>query len=59
MLVRAAPYLALHILEKTERALPIAAGGEFLEDVGEIGEGELVAEGVEATRDAAARREAG
>lgn len=58
MLVRAAPYLALHVLEKTERALPVAAGGEFLEDLGKVGEGELVAEGVEATRDAAAWRQA-
>lgn len=58
MLVRLAPDLALHVLEEAEGPLPVAASGELLEDEGEVGEGELVLEYVEAPRDAAPRREA-
>lgn len=53
-----APELALHVLEEAEGALPVAAVGELLEDEGEVVEGELVLEDVEATGDAAARGEA-
>lgn len=59
VLVGLAPNLALHILEEAERALPVAALGELLEHMGEVGEGELVLKRVEAAGDAAARREAG
>lgn len=59
MLVGLAPELALHVLEEAEGALPVGAGGELLEDEGEVGEGELVLERVEASGDAAAGRKTG
>lgn len=59
VLVRFAPYLALHVLEQTKRTLPIAAVSEFSKNVREIGEGELVLECIEAAGYAAAWREAG
>lgn len=59
VLVGLAPELALHVLEEAEGALPVGAGGELLEDEGEVGEGELVLESVEASGDAAAGRKTG
>lgn len=58
MFVRLAPYLALHVLEETQRSLPVAALRELLEDDGEVVEGELVLEGIEAPSDATPRGEA-
>lgn len=59
MLVGLAPQLALHVLEETQRALPISALRELLEHEGEVIEGELVFEGVKAPRDAPTRRQRG
>lgn len=59
VLVGLAPELALHVLEEAEGALPVGAGGELLEDEGEVGEGELLLECVEASGNAAAGRKAG
>lgn len=59
MFIRFAPELALHILEQAEGPLPVASGGEFLENLGEFGEGELVFGSVETSSNAAARRETG
>lgn len=59
MLVGLAPQLALHVLEETQRALPIPALRELLEHKGEVVEGELVFEGVKAPRDASTRRQRG
>lgn len=59
MLIGLAPYLALHVLEEAEGALPIATLSELLEDEGEVVKGELVLEGVEAPSDAATWRQRG
>lgn len=59
MLIGLAPYLALHVLEEAQGALPVATLRELLEDEGEVVEGELVLEGVKAARDAATWRKRG
>lgn len=56
--IGAAPGLALHVLEEAEGALPVATAGEFLEDNGEVREGETIAEGFKAASDATARGKA-
>lgn len=58
VLVGLAPDLALHVLEESEGALPIAALRELLEHRSEVVLGQLVLEHVQAPRDAATRREA-
>ena len=58
VLVGLAPDLALHVLEEAQGSLPVAARRELLEHQGEVVEGELALEGVEAPRDAATWRQA-
>lgn len=58
MLVGLAPYLALHVLEEAERALPVAALSELLEDQCKVVERQLALEHLQAPSDAAPGREA-